>query len=130
MCVLDYPLPRHNVVINMLRVEKQIYMGTCIAQGTSELEQSFPWPLFNWFIQQRKAKKNCLYIQDVHEDFSDDAQQYISLVVYLVLSKNRPLGQFFLVVAMSVYIYLSIYISVCPLPMQFFSRPLIGPQVT
>ena len=37
--------------------KKQIYMGTCIAQGTSELEQSFPWPLITWFIQQRKAKK-------------------------------------------------------------------------
>ena len=40
------------------------------------------------------------------------------------LSKNQPLGRFFHREAMSVCL------SVCPLPMQFFSRPLIGPQIT
>ena len=39
-------------------------------------------------------------------------------------SKNWPLGRFFLVVAMSVCLF------VCPLPMGFFFRPLIGVQVT
>ena len=45
----------------------------------------------------------------------------------MIFSKNRPLGRFFLRVAMSVYI---LYISVCPLSLSFFSRPLIGPQIT
>ena len=40
-------------------------------------------------------------------------------------SKNRPLGRFFLVVAMSVDMYIS-----CPLPMQICLGPLIGPQIT
>ena len=40
-----------------------------------------------------------------------------------------PLGQFRLVVAMSVHIRLCLF-AACPLPMQFFSRPLIGPQIT
>ena len=38
--------------------------------------------------------------------------------------ESAPLGRFDLVVAMSVCVY------VCPHPMRFFSRPLIGPQVT
>ena len=43
-------------------------------------------------------------------------------------SKNQPLGQFFHKVAMSVCLY--IFLSVCPLYMLTFLRPLIGPQVT
>ena len=35
--------------------------------------------------------------------------------------KHRPLGRFFLVVAMSVYI--SVYLYICPLPMGFFLGP-------
>ena len=35
-----------------------------------------------------------------------------------------PLGRVGLVVDMSVCVF------VCPLPMRFFSRPLIGPQIT
>ena len=38
-----------------------------------------------------------------------------------------PLGRFDLVVAMS--IYLSIYLFICPLSMRVFSRPLIGPYI-
>ena len=30
----------------------------------------------------------------------------------------------------SLYIYLYICLSVCPLPMQFLFRPLIGPHIT
>ena len=42
--------------------------------------------------------------------------QFVLVSLWIIaLSKNRPLGQFFLVVAMSVYIF------VCPLPMYFFS---------
>ena len=46
----------------------------------------------------------------------------------ILFSKNRPLGRLFVVVAMSVYLY--IYISICPLFMSTFLRPLIGAQVT
>ena len=38
---------------------------------------------------------------------------------------KRPLGRFFLEVAMSVDMYLTF-----PLPAKFISRPLIGPQIT
>ena len=43
-------------------------------------------------------------------------------------SKNRPLGRFFLVVGMSVYI--SIFIYICRLFKYFFPRPLSCPQFT
>ena len=44
-----------------------------------------------------------------------------------LFSSNRPTGP---IRSSSRHVHVSIYLSICPLFMRFFSRPLIGPQVT
>ena len=48
--------------------------------------------------------------------------------VTIYFHRIGPLGQFGLVVKMTVCVY--VYIFICPLPMQLFTRPLIGPRIT
>ena len=71
--------------------------------------------------EENKSYKKCLY-----GEFCYNLQNssYIYIGFNIKSFKESALGRFFHRVAMSVSL------SICPLPMRFFCRPLIGSQVT
>ena len=73
-----------------------------------------------------KLKKRICYItrKNIFTLRTSRPVEYMGCDVYVCFHQLSPLGRVGLVVTKSVYLF------ICPLSMQFFSRPLIGPQVT
>ena len=84
-----------------------------------------------YWLQLLTTIKNNTKYEKIYKNVieADGVPRYSNLIVpKSKFFKEWALGRFFLVVTMIVRV--CICLSVCPLPMRFFLRPLIGPQVT
>ena len=94
--------------------------------------QQFFTSKFN-FVMTYYGLYKFMFVFHVHTNYVNDKQKkstfYCNRCNFVYFSKNRPLGRFFLVAAMSVPNW-GTGGRLCPLPMQFFPWALIGPQVT
>ena len=83
----------------------------------------------------------CIYMQSKKQNINSPLDIFFVLVLLLVLlvllSELDEKENFFVILfsrgpilssSRDVHVY--IYLSICPLPLQFFSRPFIGPQIT
>ena len=128
-------IDRHSLTFRHLKqdnYEKKAGPRRCFPVRRQSFLDIIKTNLFKIFTKSRLfSPKNKLQNQIIINSSTSTTWNFNiqTLLLKSPFSKNRPLADSF-IESRCPFVCQRICLSVCPLPMQFFSRPLIGPQVT